>query len=171
MQIESHGDLPTSFETIGPQYQALPRFLKETKYKNPDDALHTVFQDAWKTPLHAFAWFQSHPENLNHFNDYMALRRGPEVSWITVYPVHEETVGWDADKPVYVNIGGGVGHQCAQFKDKYPDVPGRVILQDLPHSIEKALHTVGVEAVVHDFFDPQPVKGELMCFVLHFLFG
>ena len=90
----------------------------------------------------------------------MALRRGPELSWLTVYPVREEAAGWEEEKPLYVNIGGGIGHQCAQFVDLYPDVPGRIILQDMPHSIEKALPTPGVEAAVHNFFDPQPVKGE-----------
>jgi hypothetical protein len=110
--------------------------------------------------MHAFAWFENHPENLKHFNDYMALRRGPEISWLSVYPVREEAAGWEAEKPLYVNIGGGIGHQCAQFVDRYPDVPGRIILQDMPHSIEKALPTPGVEAVVHNFFDPQPVKGQ-----------
>ncbi|KAF4633291.1 hypothetical protein G7Y89_g4833 [Cudoniella acicularis] len=142
-----------------PQYQVLPTFLKKTTYRNPTNEMHTAFQDAWKTSLHAFAWFADHPEHLAPFNDYMALRRQPDLSWLTVYPVKEETKGWDPERPVYVNVGGGVGHQCAQFKEKYPDVPGRVILQDLPHSIAEALPTPGVENVVHDFFEPQPIKG------------
>ncbi|KAI0476620.1 S-adenosyl-L-methionine-dependent methyltransferase [Xylariaceae sp. FL0804] len=161
-----------SFLTIGPQYQALPGFLKSTGYKNPTDELHTVFQTAWKTPQHAFAWFHDKPEELRHFNDYMALRREPELSWLTVYPVEDETRGLSADpqRPVYVNMGGGVGHQCAQFKQRYPDVPGRVVLQDLEHSIAKALPTPGVENLVHNFFEPQPIKGAKFYFlrgVLH----
>lgn len=89
----------------------------------------------------------------------MALRREPDVSWLTSYPVNEEAKDWDASKAVFVNIGGGVGHQCAQFKNKCPKVPGRVILQDLPHSIEQALPTPGVENMVQDFFEPQPIQG------------
>lgn len=92
----------------------------------------------------------------------MALRRTPEVSWLSVYPVAREIEGWDSKdntRAIYVNIGGGIGHQCKQFKDKYPDLPGRVILQDLPHSISKALPTPGVENMEHDFFQPQPIKG------------
>ncbi|KAI1141460.1 S-adenosyl-L-methionine-dependent methyltransferase [Hypoxylon sp. FL0543] len=147
------------FETIGPQYQELPAFLRKTAYRNPEDELHTVSQDAWKTPLHHFAWLGTQPEKLRYFNDYMAFRREAELSWLSVYPVAEETRGWSPDKPVYVNIGGGIGHQCAQFKEKYPNVPGQVILQDLPHSIEKALPTPGVQNMVHNFFEPQPIKG------------
>lgn len=90
----------------------------------------------------------------------MAFRREPKLSWLTVYPVEQETHGWDdASRPIYVNIGGGIGHQCAQFKEQYPNLPGRVILQDLPHSIAKAMPTPGVENMAHNFFEPQPIKG------------
>jgi hypothetical protein len=60
---------------------------------------------------------------------------------------------------VYVDIGGNIGHQCAEFKEAYPDVPGRVVLQDMAHSIAAALPTPGVEKMVHNFFEPQPIKG------------
>ncbi|KAI1779311.1 S-adenosyl-L-methionine-dependent methyltransferase [Hypoxylon cercidicola] len=153
------------FSTVAPQYQTLPTFLKKTGYRNPTDEMHTVFQDAWNTSLHGFAWFSHHPENLDYFNKFMAFRRQPDVSWLTVYPVSQEAEGWDPNRPVYVNIGGGIGHQCAQFKEKYPNIPGRVILQDLPHSIAKALPTPGVENMVHDFFQPQPIKGAKFYFM------
>lgn len=149
----------TSFETIGRQYQSIPSFLRKTEYQNPTNELQTVFQQAWDTDLHAFAWFSSHSQELKHFNDYMAFRREPKLSWITVYPVKEVTRNWAGENAVYVNVGGGIGHQCAQFKAKYPEVPGKVVLQDMPHSIEKALQTEGVQNMVHNFFDEQPVKG------------
>ena len=133
--------------------------MKETGYRNPNDPMHTVCQTAWKTNLHQFAWFDNHPDKLKFFNDYMALRRGPDVSWLSVYPIEEETKDWDPTGLVYVNIGGGIGHQCADFKKHFPHVPGRVILQDLPHSIDKAMATPGVENMVHNFFEPQPLKG------------
>lgn len=132
-----------------------------TGYVNPTNELKTVFQQAWGTSLHHFSWFAEHPEALQYFNDFMALRRQPDISWLSVYPVEKEAAGCDSARPVYVNIGGGIGHQCAQFKDKYPALAGRVILQDLPHSISNALHTPGVENMAHNFFDPQPIKGTL----------
>ena len=49
--------------------------------------------------------------------------------------------------------------QNAEFKAKYPDVPGRVVLQDRQENIEKAIQTPGVENMTYDFFTPQPVKG------------
>jgi hypothetical protein len=141
-------------------YQTLPAFLKKTEYKDPADELHTSFQDAFNTELAVFPWFASHPGHLAPFNDYMRLRRQPDVSWLTVYPVADEVKDWNPEKAIFVNIGGGVGHQCAEFKQKFPNAPGKVILQDLPASIAKALPTPGVDNTIHDFFQPQPVKGK-----------
>ncbi|KAI0428314.1 S-adenosyl-L-methionine-dependent methyltransferase [Xylaria sp. FL1042] len=120
------------FSTVAPQYQVLPDFLKRTGYQTPTDGLHTRTRRIWPTST---------------------------TSWLPVYPVEDQVRPWDPEKPVYVNIGGGVGHQCAQFLEKYPQVPGRVILQDLPHSIDKALPTPRVENLAHDFFNPQPIEG------------
>lgn len=89
----------------------------------------------------------------------MASRREGAETWLSVYPVEEETKAWNPEAPVFVNIGGGIGHQCAEFKAQYPQVAGRVILQDLPHTIDRALQILGVENMVHNFFEPQPVKG------------
>lgn len=36
-----------SFETVAAMFQTLPSLLRNTNYKNPDDSMHTVFQDAW----------------------------------------------------------------------------------------------------------------------------
>lgn len=65
---------------------------------------------------------------------------------------------------LFVDIGGGIGGRCAKFKAKYPDVQGRVVLQDLPHAIQMALPTEGVENMLHNFFTPQPVQGRLSLF-------
>ncbi|RYP66868.1 hypothetical protein DL769_005900 [Monosporascus sp. CRB-8-3] len=153
------------FYTVCPEYHTLPAYLKKTSYKNPSDETYTSWHDAFSTDKHPFTWFGEHPENMAYFNDYMASRRRPELSWLSVYPVKEEANGWSVDQPLYVNIGGNIGHQCAEFKEKYPDIPGRVILQDLPHSIAAALPTPGVENMVHNFFEPQPVKGAKFYFL------
>ncbi|KAF4999068.1 hypothetical protein FDECE_11627 [Fusarium decemcellulare] len=161
LYLDEHGadDRLNRFGTLGPQYQSLPAFLKKTGYRNPTDELHTVFQDAWGTSQHAFAWIKEHQENLMFFQDYMALRREPEHTWLSAYPIEDETRDWDPKRPVYVNMGGGIGHQCAQFKACFPHVPGRVILQDLSYNMDRALVTPGVENMAHNFFEPQPVLG------------
>lgn len=140
----------------------MPKFLKETNYRLPDDASRTPFQLGLSTDKTIFEWFVGQPELLGHFNNYMALHRKQTegISWLSVYPVEAEAAGKPAEQPLYVDIGGGIGHQCKQFKDKFPNLLGRVVLQDLPHSIARAFPTPGVENMAHDFFTPQPVLGK-----------
>ncbi|KAI1844471.1 hypothetical protein JX266_009358 [Neoarthrinium moseri] len=149
-----------AFLTLSPMFQALPGFLKKSSYKEPTDEMHTVFQEAMKTPLHAFDWISAKPEDLQHFNNWMALRRQPDLTWLTVYPITVEVADLtNSQRAIFVDIGGGIGHQCVQFKGKYPDVQGRLITQDLELAINNAPPTPNVEFMVHNFFDPQPVKG------------
>jgi len=48
------------------------------------------------------------------------------------------------------------------LKSRYPDLKGRVILQDLPDVVEKVTVDEGTfEKMGIDFFQEQPVKGEI----------
>ncbi|KAI1463631.1 S-adenosyl-L-methionine-dependent methyltransferase [Daldinia caldariorum] len=147
------------FGLTAPQYQCLPDLLKQTGYKTPVDDAKTAFHLAFRTTLDPFSWFAQNSAYLADFHTYHALRRQPDVTWLSVYPVETEAAGWPVGEPLYVNVGGGVGHQCAQFKEKYPRLDGRVILQDLPHTVAEAPPTPGVENMAYNMFRPQPVIG------------
>ncbi|GAB1314336.1 hypothetical protein MFIFM68171_04546 [Madurella fahalii] len=154
------------YDLVSKQYQATAEFLKQNGYQNPTDETNTAFQMGWDTRKQPFEFMLELPGAMDHFHKYMALRRQVELSWLTVYPVREETAGLsDPERPLFVNVGGGIGHQCAQFREKYPDIPGRVILQDLPDTVAMALRTPGVENIAHDMFQPQPVKGAKFYFM------
>ena len=59
-----------------------------------------------------------------------------------------------------VDIGGNVGYDLQELKQKHPDLPGRFVLQDRPEVIENVIDTgEGIEPYSHDFFMEQPVKG------------
>ncbi|KAI1379800.1 S-adenosyl-L-methionine-dependent methyltransferase [Hypoxylon crocopeplum] len=137
--------LPASGLTA-PQYQCLPDLLKQTGYQTPVDDAKTAFHLAFRTTLDPFSWFAQNPTYLADFHAYHALRRQPDATWLSVYPIETETAGWPADQPLYVNVGGGVGHQCAQFKEKHPN-------------LAEALPTSGVENMAYNMFEPQPVIG------------
>jgi hypothetical protein len=145
-------------------FQELPTFLRNTQYRSVDDGSCTPFQAAFHTDLGPYPWFSQQPERLGWFNDYMATRRSPDETWLSAYDVESELGSKERsdDDAIFVNIGGGIGHQCAEFKAKFPHIKGKVILQDLPHTIDNALKTPGVENMAHDFFKPQPVLGK--CF-------
>lgn len=69
-------------------------------------------------------------------------------------------------------MGGNTGQDILGFHKAHPNLPGRLIIQDLPATIQ-SLDTAKlepVEAMAHDFFTPQPVKGAkayYMKMVLH----
>ncbi|KAF2963107.1 hypothetical protein GQX73_g10470 [Xylaria multiplex] len=151
---------------VAKQYQVTPEYLRQIGYNNPTDEKNTAFHFAFGTKINPYQYMVEHPKQLNHFNKYMALRRQAELSWLTVYPVREEAGALtDPERALYVNIGGGIGHQCAQFKEKYPDLPGRIILEDLPSTVAQALQTPGVENLAHDAFTAQPIKGAKFYFM------
>ena len=143
---------------MGPVWQAFPEFLASTNYRDTTDECNTAFQVAHKTALAGMAWVQEQPQAAASFNDYMAFHRKHQPSCWDAYPVTEEVSEWNHDA-VLVDIGGSLGHQCADFKRHFPDIPGRVVLQDLQGPISTAMSTPGVENMVHDMFTPQPIKG------------
>ena len=97
----------------------------------------------------------------------MAGYRTGRPSWMDAnfYPVDENLVR-DArmeDTDVFlVDIGGGKDHDLQELCRKHPNLPGRLVLQDLPAVIEEA-KTSGLDESIlpmnHDFFAEQPVLG------------
>lgn len=112
------------------------------------------------TDLDFFPWVKQHPEKLKWFQQLMSVPR--EGEWLDVVPFTEALASVEPDRVLFVDIGGSIGHQCARLKAKYPNLPGRIIVQDLEETIKAAPPIDGVEFMVHDFFNPQPVKGMFM---------
>lgn len=80
------------------------------------------------------------------------------------FPVHEllgKGADTGLDSTLLVDVGGGKGHDLVMFKKMYGDLPGQLVLQDLPGAIEQA-GTLGdgIVPMVYDFFTPQPIKGQ-----------
>ena len=106
------------------------------------------------TELDYFSWAKQHPETLTWFQKLMSVPR--EGDWFDVVQFSDACA---VDRAHFVDIGGSIGHQCRRLKDKYPDLTGRIICQDLEETINSAPPMVsGVEMLAHDFFTPQPVK-------------
>ena len=103
-------------------------------------------------------WFAEHLKNAGYFNNYMLHRRKGMATWLDVYLVEDETRGWKSDAPCFVDISGNMGYLCAELRSRYPKLPGQIILQDLSYSISQALSTPGVENMVHNIYQPQPIK-------------
>lgn len=98
----------------------------------------------------------------------MAGYRQGKKSWVEpgFYPV-DLRLGKEfkthADAVLLVDVGGGLGHDLKDFKANYPHLPGKLVLQERQEVISQIKElSSGIEASVHDFFTPQPIKGNLL---------
>ncbi|KAF7718265.1 Uncharacterized protein PECH_002080 [Penicillium ucsense] len=142
------------------------------QFADEPDAM-TLFKYAHGTDV-IFGLLERNPEQKQAFDDYMAARRTDNLpQWFDIYPAFENVkkARSDPDSVLMVDVGGGPGQEISRFKEKYPSLPGRFILQDLPLTLERVGKLPeGVEAMEYDFFTPQPVKGSRLYFlrdVLH----
>ncbi|KAI0852381.1 putative O-methyltransferase [Daldinia vernicosa] len=150
------------YDVAGVSFRHLPEYLKNTGYKLPTSVTDGPFQAAHKTELSAFAWLDKTPPYLQAFNNYMSAYRFGKPSWVDpgFYPVSDRLIeGFNSDySDVFlVDVGGGKGHDLHELKAKYPQIPGKLILQDRP-AVISTVSDDSFEAVSHDFFTAQPIK-------------
>ncbi|BCS10681.1 O-methyltransferase [Aspergillus luchuensis] len=177
--VEKYRALPLAimFASNNPPSEVIKHFHSDMKasvhsydyfeargYRNPQDAYDTTFQLAFGTKEHYFEWIQHNPEELHAFNTVMEIgnRSLEGVQWYDYYPWQENLATTDnTNRVLLVDIGGGKGHDLSGFKRKFPEVKNPLIVQDLPGVIGDIQEPLiqGVNAVGHNMFDPQPVKG------------
>lgn len=146
---------------------AMPDFLEETKYVNPVDKDRTAWKYAYGTEQHYFEYVNApgREKNLEAFRHHMAFKT-IGLKWYEVPEIMDAVFG-DAkggrDDVLLVDVGGSSGHDLIGFHAAHPDMPGRLVLQDLPTTIQSldaaALTGQNIEPMGHDFFTPQPVFG------------
>ncbi|BCS20287.1 uncharacterized protein APUU_20719A [Aspergillus puulaauensis] len=155
--------LMTSRFTLG--ILALPAFLEKTNHRNPTNATDTAFQLGYKTDMGFFSHLQQEPITARRFNNHMGVYAQGRARWTDpgFYPVQEQLVEGTTlgeEDVLLVDVGGSFGHDLLDFRRKWPSVPGRLVLQDLPEVVSsvKDLHP-SIDVTAHDFFTEQPVKG------------
>ena len=145
---------------ISPSYMYFPEFLRKNHYINTVDPSNTPWQLGWKTDKTPFEWLHANPTHMGYFLPWMMAQRFGMPIWLDVFP-YENELGTNTTHttPLFVDIGGAMGHQCVAFKERFSQLPGRVILQDLPQVISNVPSNEGVEAMAYNFWEPQPVQG------------
>ncbi|PYI09277.1 o-methyltransferase [Aspergillus sclerotiicarbonarius CBS 121057] len=145
---------------------ALSAQLKKTNYRNPSNGKSCAFQRGFNTPLHFFDFLRENPAHAVQFNNHMSAYHQGRPSWMDMgfYPVLSPVAdtGISEQDVLLVDMGGSMGHDLSEFHRKWPQVPGRLILQDLPKVVEQA-RTMNLDPAIelmdHDFFTAQPIKG------------
>ena len=129
--------------------------------------MDAAFHVAHHTTDHFMKFLATKPDSQKAFQLYMTGFDEGRGSWMDIFPV-KENLGIDARDEqaaiMFVDVGGGMGHEAVGLKKRFPDLPGRFVVQDLPHVVSGLNLDAEVESMAHDFFTPQPLQGELFLF-------
>ena len=140
----------------------LKPLLRETKAAGqaPSD-LQTPYRYTYGTSL--FEYLEKDPEHKIYFDDWMSSRRaGFRREWFDLYPVESQLVaGADrsSEAVFLVDVAGGKGHDILSLSSRFPDLPGRLVVQDLPRTFEDYVAPEGIETHPHNIFTKQPIQG------------
>ncbi|KAL4891057.1 S-adenosyl-L-methionine-dependent methyltransferase [Aspergillus ambiguus] len=148
-------------ELVAPVFHRLPAFLARTNYANPSNPCNVAMQDAFGVEGDMWAFLKACPKYWEMFDRHMQMQRDVLTDWGRIGEMISTRKNPRNDEVVFVDIGGGNGHECVRLQAACPGLVGRVILQDLPEVIGRALDIPGVElmefyymrGVLHDFPD------------------
>ncbi|KAF7187911.1 O-methyltransferase gsfD [Pseudocercospora fuligena] len=136
----------------------MPYFFRENGYKVSTDPKNTVWQKTYDSRT-MFEWLEGNPEQGKYFNDFMTIARSTDRDELAkLYPFEKLYEGTTPEDVLFVDVGGGFGHQCMNLRKSFPASKGRVVLQDLPFVVE-GKQIPDVEVTAHDMMTEQPVKG------------
>lgn len=111
----------TDQPSAGGGIEAFARFseyMKITKYANPSDSEIHPYHFGFDTKMNMFEYMVAKPPLGSQFNNHMSGYRQGRPSWMDTdfYPVKKQLyAGVDSDDVLLVDIGGGVGHDLAEF--------------------------------------------------------
>jgi hypothetical protein len=116
----------------------LNEFFKKTAYANPTNKDASAFQHAAGTKLHYFKWiFQpGNEEQADAFHKHMQFKT-LTAKWYERVDV-KQLLGGDVGKEdvLLVDVGGDTGQDILGFHKHFPNLPGRLVLEDLPPTIK-----------------------------------
>ncbi|KAE8370459.1 S-adenosyl-L-methionine-dependent methyltransferase [Aspergillus caelatus] len=150
-------------DVLGRSMLAFPQFLRSTNYRNPSNPYETAFHLGMQTDQDLFKWLESHPNYSVNFNTWMSTQRETKPIFLDVLDFPSEIGPSDESTVLFVDIGGSRGHQSIALRQRYPDLLGRVIVQDIPHVVAEVTANPlpgfeSIEIMEHNMFTPQPLK-------------
>lgn len=145
----------------------MPEYFEKNGYTNPDDQNSGPPQYGHDMPgQNLWPFIAANPKLLNAAHAFFESDRGNRPLWVDWFPVQQKLLN-DSSRPLgkdgilYVDIGGGRGHDLLDFKRKFGAYPGRYVLMDLPLVVDdETLQLPGVEKRAFNFFENQVVPGE-----------
>ncbi|KAK4500910.1 hypothetical protein PRZ48_009102 [Zasmidium cellare] len=151
---------------------APPEYLRRTNYRNPVDNARPPNRDWMGSSF--WEYFEQRPTVQTSFYKWLGALI-PAVPWPSYYPLEMVMEGADHSRPLAVDVGGGIGNEMKALAAASPEASKyQIIVQDLPSVIKRTKTNIEppIQAVVHDFFQPQPqdlygARFFFMCSVMH----
>ena len=137
-------------------------YMRHYRYKYPESSLEGPYQWALGTSLSYFEHIHTDSERTADFNACMSGNRARRRHWLDWFPFESELLSGASDsteRTLLVDVGGGDGHDLKEFLTRVPSSRGHLVLQDLPATIKNIKPPDGIQAMAHDFFKMQPIKG------------
>jgi hypothetical protein len=159
---ESKTQMSLRYDLFVPTAAKLVEFMQGTNFQNPEgkSPFEYTFQQ------HLWEHTGENPQVQVDMMNYMAGRRKGSVRWPEIFPIASRLDSAFRDKEnavLLADIGGNQGHDLKLLKEQEPDLPGRLVLMDLPEVVNKVITPLeGIEVIPYDFFTPQPIKGILL---------
>jgi hypothetical protein len=151
--LDSQEEPDTCFDVSFPTASKLVEFMHQNGYQSPDGK--APFEYAFGD--HLWKYLTKHPHLQKQMMDYMAGRRKGAVRWVDIFPVAEvlDTSRLSKGDALLVDIGENQGHDLQLFQQRHSQLPGRLILEDLPQAVNEVKGKLeGIELVEYDFFTP-----------------
>ncbi|ETN46267.1 uncharacterized protein HMPREF1541_00451 [Cyphellophora europaea CBS 101466] len=154
----------SSFDQGFPSISSLPQYFQINGYSSPDDYLAGPFQYGHSTDMETYSYWLTQPDVIDNFNVFMQggkLKKTRRwTDWMPTSEVIVEGFSPGDGSVMLVDVAGGRGHDIEAFRSKHADSEGRLVLEDLPETIDCAnqLHP-RIERQAYNFFLPQPVLG------------
>jgi hypothetical protein len=146
----------------------VPEFLLVSRYHNPSGLRNGVFQFTKGSTESIWEWIFKQPDVFANFNGFLQDLRESRLSWTSWFPVQDRIINGtnkSQSSVILVDVGGGLGHDIADFQNRFPQAPGRLILEDLAPVLQNAK---GLNSAIRlqevDFLTGQPVKGKWLPF-------
>ncbi|KAK9784077.1 putative O-methyltransferase [Seiridium cardinale] len=150
------------YDFTGHAVLAIPDFGEEKKWRSMGDYVRGPFQRGFATDLGYMEYLQANPQRLKSWNS--GMRTGKIGHRTSAFPF-DRALQLDPCGQggiAIVDVGGGRGQALEGIHQDYPDLVGRLVLQDLPEVIEDAKANGlpdYIETTPGTFFDPLAAKG------------
>ncbi|KAI1208247.1 S-adenosyl-L-methionine-dependent methyltransferase [Annulohypoxylon truncatum] len=156
---------PVHLEKFVPIYNAIPEFLREAEYSNSADINNCPLNLVHSKDGTFWSWLGKDLPQRERFTTWTQCFRYGLPTIFDAFDIKDEIGQNSTDSTIlFVDVAGASGHQCVAFKQRYPELPGRIILQDRPEVIQQVKSSPlpgfeRIEAQPHDIFKPQPIIG------------